>query len=432
MPDRFRLLEEIFARAAGLRPAERAAYLDASCRGDAELRRRVQSLLDQDRDSAVRIAAGIGQAAALAAAEDGGLDEGTRIGAWRIEREIGRGGMGTVYLASRADEQFQRTIALKLVRGAVTPETLRRFLDERRILASLDHPNIARLLDGGATPDGLPYFVMEHVEGLPIDRFCDERTLAVKDRLRLFLQVCDAVQYAHARLVVHRDLKPGNVLVSRDAAVKLLDFGIAKLLAPDPASGEPLQTGVSALRMTPEYASPEQVRGATVTTAADVYSLGVMLYELLSGRRPHEVTGMTPAAIERTLSEDEPIRPSAAAPGPRDAKALTGDLDSIVMKALRKEPEQRYGSVEQLAEDIRRHLDGLPVRARRGTWRYRGLKFVRRNRWALAGAALLLAVVLGSAGALIVQSRRIATERDRAIAAERQALTEAATARQVS
>jgi serine/threonine protein kinase/tetratricopeptide (TPR) repeat protein len=372
-----------------------------------------------------------------------------RIGAYRILRELGHGGMGTVYLAARADDQYQKRVAIKTIRGLDSEEVLRHFRRERQILAALDHPNIARLFDGGSTDDGLPYFVMEFVEGQPIDDFCDERRLSVHERLRLFRGVCAAVQYAHSNLVVHRDLKPKNILVDAQGVPKLLDFGIAKLLNPE-ISGD-AATG-TVLAMTPEYASPEQTRGQPITTATDVYSLGVVLYELLTGHRPYGREARNSVELFKAVCEEEPERPSTAVgrteqrplPGgavqtttPESAsrtregtpeklrRRLRGDLDNIVLTALRKEPHLRYRSVEAFSEDIRRYLQGRPVTAHKTTVWYRTSKFVRRNALAVGAAATVFLLAIGFGVVTTVQSRRIARERDRAN-------REAATAQRVS
>jgi serine/threonine-protein kinase len=363
-------------------PADRPAFVEGEAAGDAELACEVLRLLAADG-----MAEGLSRDFVHASiASEARTAEGTpqRIGPYRIERELGRGGMGTVYLASR-DGDYDRTVAIKVLRrGMDTEDIVRRFTTERQILADLDHPHIARLFDGGTTPDGLPYFVMEAIEGEPIDRYCAARRLTVTERLRLFGAVCAAVSYAHQNLVVHRDLKPSNILVAADGSPKLLDFGIAKLLGPE---GGPVDaTAAGLLPLTPGYASPEQMRGEGVGTASDVYSLGVVLAELLTGRK----AGEPPTA------------------------ALKGDLAAVVGKALRDEPQERYGSVEQLAEDVRRHLAALPVTARRGTFTYRAGKFVQRNRVALVVGAALSSVVLAFAGTALVQSRRAALERDKA------------------
>jgi eukaryotic-like serine/threonine-protein kinase len=329
-----------------------------------------------------------------------------RIGAWHIIREIGHGGMGAVYLAERADEQFQLRVAIKLVRdGAPDEELIRRFVEERQILASLDHPHIARLIDGGVTPEGVPWFAMEYVDGMPIDRYCDEHGLGIEDRIELCCAVCDAVDHAHRKLIVHRDLKPSNILIAADGTPRLLDFGIARLLRGDGATDTSL-TVTNARLMTPQYASPEQVRGDRVTTATDIYSLGVLLYTVLTGRHPHGATVDTaPHELARAILEAEVVRPSLAGAQLRGlsesrlSRRLRGDIDTILLMALRREPERRYRSAAALATDLRRHLTGLPVEAQPDTLRYRAGKFVRRHRAAvLAAAVVLLSLSGGLAG----------------------------------
>jgi serine/threonine-protein kinase len=370
------------------------------------------------------------------------LDDGApperRIGSYRLLRELGRGGFGSVFLAARADEEYQKLVAIKVMRGADADEreVVRRFRRERQILAALEHPNIARLLDGGTTEDGLPYLVMEYVEGVSVNEYCDGRGLPVSERLRIFQTICAAVAFAHRNLIVHRDLKPSNILVTADGVPKLLDFGIAKLVSPA-ISGAATATGFA---MTPEYASPEQVRGELVTTASDVYALGVVLYELLTGRRPYRLRTHQPFEVLRAICEDEPEKPSTAVgrrqeasygdpaatvvldklQGAHDAaraklrRRLAGDLDNIVLMALRKEPQRRYRSVEALSDDVGRHLDGRPVLARKGTASYRAWKFVHRHTLGVAAAALLLLLLVGFAVAMTIQSARLARERDRA------------------
>ena len=358
----------------------RSARLAARCGSDAALRSEVESLLESTTRAAylyetptLLIA---GAPAALDALSE--LDEssriGERVGSYRLLKELGRGGMGTAYLAARADDEFQKEVAIKLIkRGMDTDAILRRFRHERQILADLAHPNIVMLLDGGTTNDGLPYFVMEHVDGIPIDAFCSAKRLSIGDRLRLFQSVCAAVDHAHQRRVVHRDLKPSNILVTPSGVPKLLDFGIAKLLDP----GRGFDTGELTLvpgAMTPQFASPEQIRGERLTTSSDIYSLGVLLYVLLAGRHPYRLEGLLPREAERIVCEGTPPRPSTvidealsealgARPG-QLRRQLSGDLDGIVLTALDKEPERRYGSAKALADDIQRHLDGLPVAAR--------------------------------------------------------------------
>jgi eukaryotic-like serine/threonine-protein kinase len=342
--------------------------------------------------------------------------------------------MGTVYLAHRADDQYQKRVAIKLVSsGMDSSSILRRFRNERQILASLDQPNIAKLLDGGTTEAGMPYFVMDYIEGIPIDQYCDDNRLSTAARLRLFRTVCLAVHYAHQNLVVHRDIKPSNILITADGTPKLLDFGIAKVMNPELAAAVIEQTMTGYVPMTPAYASPEQVRGASVTTLTDVYSLGVVLYQLLTGHAPYHFKSSDPAEIARIICEREPPKPSTvvrqvvtlpSGDGPtvititpevvsktREGqpdklyRKLSGDLDNIVLTAIRKEPQKRYASVEQFSEDIRRHLEGLPVIARKGTFNYRAAKFVRRNRVAVAAATLVVLSLLAGIIATLWQAR---------------------------
>ncbi len=323
---------------------------------------------------------------------------GRRLGAYRLVSWLGEGGMGAVYLAEREGE-FRRRVAVKLVRSSLaTPEVLARFHRERQTLAALAHPNIVTLLDGGATEDGTPYLVMEHVEGARIDEYCQQRGLTLPQRLRLFLVVCAGVQYAHQNLIVHCDLKPGNILVTADGAPKLLDFGIAKLLAAQAYDWTGQVTEAGLRPFTPDFASPEQLRGEPVTTATDVYALAVILYLLLTGSSPHRLTTRSPAELVHVICQQEPQPPSALVPSDHPEKLrqrLEGDLDAILLKALRKLPQERYASVEHFAEDIRRHLEGRPVAARKGTWRYRAAKYLRRNKVAVAAGALAGLAVLG-------------------------------------
>lgn len=367
--------------------AERAAFLAQACAGDTSLRREVESLLEHTSDRLDVCA----EELSIGGLEATSPVAGQRIGAYELVREIGRGGMGAVYLARRADEEFQKEVAIKLLkRGTDTDEVLRRFRAEREILARLEHPNIARLLDGGTTADGLPYFVMEHVVGARITDFCFANNLDIRARIQLFLKVCAALQFAHQNLVVHRDIKPANILVTADGEPKLLDFGIAKLVDPTDETGD--VTIAERQRLTPAYASPEQVRGEPITTVSDVYSLGALLYELLAGRAPHRflTTNPSPTELLRVVTEDEPARPSVAAVESNAAHRLRGDLDRILLKALRKEPAERYRGAGSFAEDLRRYLDGLPVRARAATLGYRAGKFLRRNKRGVAIAAVLL------------------------------------------
>ena len=413
-PDRWARVSELFADALDIDADGRAAWLDRQCGDDAELRREVESLLASDAplraDQALIEAVGAAIADASAAVVP--IDVRQRIGPYRILREIGHGGMATVFLAVRDDDEFDQRVAIKVVRGALGADTLRRFRGERQILASLEHPSIARLIDGGTTGDGLPYLVMEYVDGLPIDLFCEDRRLPIADRLRLFTRVCDAVSYAHRSLVVHRDLKPSNILITNDGLPKLLDFGIAKLLDDSEFGAVRTRTGVRAL--TPEYASPEQVRGEPITTASDVYSLGVLLYELLTGVRPLEFATQQPSEIERIVCTVEPRKPSTVATVSHDRRQLSGDLDTIMLTALNKDPTRRYQSASHFADDISRFIEGLPIVARPATWRYRSSRFVRRHRAGVAIGAMIAMLIVGFTIALGFQVRRVARERDTA------------------
>ncbi len=418
-------LKELFAAAVARAPEARETFLGRLAAEDLPLLAELRSLLaahDEAGDFIERVVAH--EARELGAAVRPSDLAGRRIGPYRIVGALGRGGMGEVYLAERADD-FRQRVAIKLLRsGPVSEELVRRFQAERQTLAGLQHPGIARLYDGGATDEGWPYLVMEYVGGRPIDEWCAARDVPIEERLRLFLTVCAAVEHAHRNLVVHRDLKPANILVTADGEVKLLDFGIAKLLPG--AAGEATRGLTRAERpvMTLEYASPEQVRGESVTTATDVYALGLLLHRLLTGEHPYDVPGESLAAAARAVCEAEPARPSqvvarrAATAGRRAdrrrARRFAGDLDTIVLRALAKEPERRYGSVERLAADVRRHLEGLPVVARGDGLRYRAAKLIRRHR-AAAAAALLVALSL--AGGLVAttwQARRAGRQAARA------------------
>jgi tetratricopeptide (TPR) repeat protein/predicted Ser/Thr protein kinase len=351
---------------------------------------------------------------------------GREFGPYRIVREIGRGGMGAVYEATRSDEAFHKTVAIKLITGAAMSESaLDSFRRERQILAQLEHPNIARLLDGGATADGMLFLTMEYVAGQPLDQYVATRNLPTREVLALFLKVMDAVAYAHRNLIVHRDLKPSNILVTDDGEVKLLDFGIAKVLTPDRQ-----QSTTVAVRLTPEFASPEQIRGQAISTASDVYSLGVLLFHVLTnGSSPYSPTSRAVPDILQAVLDKEPQRPSVLAATRR--KDLAGDIDNIVLKAMAKEPARRYSSVEALRDDIQRHLMGRPVLARGASWRYRAGKFIRRNRLPLAFAALVALTVLVGAITTLSQARiareqRAAAEAARAVAERQRQLAEAA------
>ncbi len=437
---------EIFEEAVELAEDDRDSFLDSACE-DQTIRRAVEDMLEADREEGTMVIDRPVDKSPLAA-ETLHKEEGkqavdpNKVGAYRLLRRIGQGGMSTVYLAVRDDDAFRRHVAVKLVRrGMESDAILQRLRTERQILAGLDHPYVARLYDGGSTEEGMPYFVMEHVDGTPIDAYCEHNQLSVDQRLRLFRKVCAAVRYAHQNLVVHRDIKPSNILVTADGSPKLLDFGIAKLLNPDLTPSEAEPTATWQTMMTPSYASPEQMRGKHITTASDVYSLGVLLYKLLSGRLPRSFKGRSPSEIERLLSTTDPVPPSTAVTKPaspgsdstdpteisteraqeRDheraktrKQQLAGDLDAIVLKALRSAPQKRYGSVERFAKDIERFQNGMPVLARAGTWRYRASKFVRRNRTAVGVASLISLLLAVFAGTMGWQGARVVRERDQA------------------
>ena len=392
---------ELFKRALD-RPAERRApFLKEACGQDLELRCEVEALLkfnDQGDEFLEQPAVEL----ALESIFQATLKSDQSFGSCKIVSHIGSGGMGEVYLAH--DQKLNRQVALKLVRfGTGGEETARHFQREAQILASLNHLNIAQLYGAEIIPDGFSFLIMEYVEGVRIDKYCDDNQLSVRDRLEMFRRVCGAVHYAHQRLIIHRDIKPANILITKEGEPKLLDFGIAKLLDPEASmAGE--QTVTFAAAMTPEYASPEQVRGETMTTASDVYSLGVILYELLTGQRPYRIKGRNPAEIARAITEQEPARPSTAiarssgsskSQGP-NPKILRGDLDNIVLNAMRKESQRRYASVEQFSDDIRRYLGDRPITARKDTFSYRTVKFIKRNKVAVTTATLVvLAIVTG-------------------------------------
>jgi eukaryotic-like serine/threonine-protein kinase len=394
-PQRWKQIDELLQQALELPADERQAFLDQNCLDDEVLRGEVLSLLRADQQTGALL----DQPLPLRSLHDPSV-VGRRVGAYKLIRELGRGGMGAVYLGERDDDQqFHQQVAIKLIkRGMDTDEIIERFRHERRILASLNHPNIARLLDGGTTDDGLPYFVMELIEGEPLPDYCRQKNMGVVERLKLFLQVCQAVQHAHNNLIIHRDLKPSNILVTpsvdgKTEMVKLLDFGIAKLLG---ASEAGLSTLSGQRPMTPEYASPEQVRAASISTATDVYSLGVVLYQLLADALPYQFSSRDVAELSRVVCEQEPLPPSrmASLHGVGFSRKLRGDLDNIVMAALRKEPERRYQSPAQLAEEIERHLAGQPVKARPNTFSYRTGKFLKRNRAAAAAGTFVLTTLV--------------------------------------
>jgi eukaryotic-like serine/threonine-protein kinase len=392
-PPQWSEVDGILKSALELPESEQDVWIARECENRPEVKREVESLLRAHR------------AAETFLEPHTHTHQGRRIGSYLLLEEIGAGGMGTVYRARREDESFKQEVAVKLMRASleIRPEAVRRFLEERQILAALAHPNIARLLDGGYTSEGTPYIVMEYVAGTPITDYCAQNELDLKARLRLFLQLATGVQFAHQHLVIHRDIKPANVLVTGEGTPKLLDFGIAKLLDPEAAGSE-----TTVRPLTPDYASPEQVRGRAMTTASDVYSLGVLLYELVAGRRPYKLADTPLDQAIETICVKDPAAPSTVSPD------VPEDLDAIVMKALRKEPESRYASVREFAEDIERYLGVRPVLARQGTYRYVARKFVRRHRAGVATAAAA-SILLAASTALVIRESQVARfERDRA------------------
>lgn len=419
---RWQRVEELFHAALALPPAAREAFLDERCGSDASLAAQVRALLAQDAAGDTGLGGAVAASAAALARTFAPARGGERLGPWRIVSEIASGGMGAVFLAERADGQFEQRVAIKfLASGLFGPQAHHRFLAERQILAGLHHPYIAQLVDGGTSPAGTPYLVLEYVAGEPIHRWCDAHRLGVRARLALFLKACEAVQYAHQNLVIHRDIKPSNILVTADGVPKLLDFGIAKPIDARAPRHTIALTVADARLLTPMHASPEQVRGEPVSTATDVYALGVLLYELVSGRFPFELRDASLAEVERVICSATPERPSAriadhaganrGTTRPKLARALAGDLDTIVLCALRKEPARRYATVRQLAEDIEHYLARRPIRARPDSLRYRARKFAARNRTALGAAGLALLLVVGTVAAYTWQ---LARERQRA------------------
>ncbi len=436
-PEEWHKVKEVLQTAFELDDADRRVYLESACARDNLMRSEVESLLRSHLEDDAFLEQPAAVEAADLMASTPGVWIGRRLGPYELLEEIGEGGMGAVYRAVRADGMYDKQVAIKLIRsGLSTGFFFSRFRNERQILAGLEHPNIARLLDGGVTEEGMPYVVLEFVPGVPIDAYCIRHNLSIPDRLKLFRTVCSAVQYAHQNLVVHRDLKPGNILVTEDGVPKLLDFGIAKILDPE-QEGTGGDRSLTVMRiMTPDFASPEQVRGNPVTTASDVYSLGVILYLLLTGRRPYHVSSTAPHEIIKAICDTDPEKPSTAVtrlektkdsnnvvspvaleeqkgPDPKRVKlrrVLSGDLDNIVLKALRKEPARRYATVEQFSEDVRRHLEHLPVIARKDTPGYRASKFVMRHKASVAGT-VVVAFTLVAALLITLREAHIAQRR---------------------
>src|SRR5260221_9134578 len=440
---RWQKIQSLFEEVVDSGPEERIARLASSCQGDNDLRDSVEALLASDRRTEDPLVHAIGAAAESLLEEHQDRLLGTRVGPYRVVSILGQGGMSTVYRGERDDSQYQQTVAIKVLHHAILHPRLRsRLHSERHILATLDHPSIARLIDSGDLDDGTPYLVMEHVDGESIDVYCDSRTLFVRERLEMFLQVCTAVQYAHRNLIVHRDIKAANIFITGDGTAKLLDFGIAKLLAPESLSHTLPVTRLQERILTPENAAPEQVLGRAITTATDIYSLGVLLYTLLTGRSPYRLLSYSQLQLERAICMDDPVRPSqmvvSKLSGENDADRsrvsdrrglspqrlrtrLSGDLDAIIGMAMRKEPDRRYPSVEAFAADVQRHLTGRPVRARQGDWRYHTAKFLRRHALAVVGIAAIMLGLSVVAGVTLWQNHRIelareatAQERDRA------------------
>jgi eukaryotic-like serine/threonine-protein kinase len=431
-PERWSRLKDLFRVAINHEPRQRVVFLDQACASDSALRAEIESLLASHDEAGNFIETPAAGESVKAIAESPGEQlAGRRVGSYRLIREIGRGGMGTVYLAERADEQYKKLVAIKIVRrGMDSDDIIRHFRNERQILASLENPNIARLLDGGTTEDGRPYLVMEYIEGTPVAEYCDARRLTTDARLQLFRTICEAVHYAHQHHVIHRDLKPSNILITRDGTPKLLDFGIAKVLNPEPPTGSTERTRTELRALTPDYASPEQVLSDKLTMASDVYSLGVVLYELLTGHRPYRSLNLSAHELARLVCEQGPMKPSAAVSkvevvargqnAPRVTitpesvsharntqpdklrRRLAGDLDNIILMALRKEPQRRYESAAQFSADIGRYLDGLPVIAHKDTLGYRAGKLVKRQKAGIwAALTVLMALLVGIAASYL-------------------------------
>ncbi|MEP6835329.1 MAG: tetratricopeptide repeat protein [Gemmatimonas sp.] len=423
--EKLRRIRALFDALIDLPESERAHALDALSESDAPLRHDVELLLNTP-DATIPELDSHAASFRRRDVEPPSTFVGMRFGQYTAVRVVGMGGMGTVFEATRADDQYTKRVAIKILQHNVNSEiTLSRFRRERQILASLEHPNIATLLDGGITSDGRPYLVMEYVDGEPITTWCDSRTLGIHDRLLLFRQVCAAVQHAHRNLVIHRDLKPGNILVAANGTVKLLDFGIATLLAPDGEEAPLPLTRGGARAFTPEYASPEQIRGTTLSTASDIYSLGVVLYELLTGRRPHLVSSRAIVDIERSVLETPIPRPSSvvtdAVARERSEKSanrlrakMQSELDNVLLESLQLEPDMRYASADAFDEDLRRYLTGLPVNAQRGWAGYRLYKFVQRNRAVVAASVLVLVAMIAGTIGTSLQSRKARIEQAKA------------------
>jgi serine/threonine protein kinase/tetratricopeptide (TPR) repeat protein len=431
---RWQQIQSLFEQLIDTGENERAAHLARACGNDIDLLSSVESLLNSDARREDPLLHVIGEAAESLLEDHQDRLIGTRVGPYRVVSILGHGGMSTVYRGERDDSQYQQTVAIKVLQHATLHPRLRsRLHSERHILATLDHPSIARLIDSGDLEDGTPYLVMEHVDGESIDSYCDSRTLFIPERLELFVQVCAAVQYAHRNLVVHRDIKASNIFVTDEGTPKLLDFGIAKLLAPESLSHTLPVTRLQERILTPENAAPEQVLGRPITTATDIYALGVLLYQLVTGRSPYRLLSYSQLQLERAICMDDPVRPSqmviSKLSGEKDADRsrisdrrglspqrlrarLSGDLDAIIAMAMRKEPDRRYPSVEALADDLSRHLRGEPVRARQGDWRYHTAKFMRRHVVSVIAIAAVFVGLALFAGVMLWENHRIELARD--------------------
>src|SRR5580698_4564760 len=431
---RWHQIRAVFEQVADIDGVDRAAHLDRFCGDDSDLRSSVQSLLARDGGKDDPLLHAVGAAAESLLEDHRDRLLGTRVGPYRVVSILGHGGMSVVYRGERDDSQYTQVVAIKVLQHATVHPRLRsRLHSERHILATLDHGSIARLIDSGDLEDGTPYLVMEYVDGECVDSYCDSRTLFIRERLELFISVCAAVHYAHRNLVVHRDIKASNIFVTGEGVPKLLDFGIAKLLAPESLSHTLPVTRLQERILTPENAAPEQVLGRPITTATDTYALGVLLYQLLTGRSPYRLMSYSQLQLERAICMDDPMRPSqivvSKLSGEKDADRsrtsdrrglspqrlrgrLSGDLDAIIAMAMRKEPDRRYPSVEAFADDVNRHLLGQPVRARQGDWRYNTSKFMRRHFWAVAGVLAAFVGLALFAGVTLWQNHRIELARD--------------------
>lgn len=425
--DRLNKIRELFDKASNLNAVEREVFLNQECANELELKKEILSLLDSLENTKDFLE----EALTIVEQNKNNFTDpyiNKQIGNYLIDGEAGVGGMGIVYTGRRNDKEFEQKVAIKILKHGITSEyLLKRFQIERQTLANLQHQNIARLLDGGRTIDGLPYLVMEFIDGIPITDFCHQKKLSLEEKLKLFREVCTAVQYAHQNLIVHRDLKPGNILVTKNGIPKLLDFGIAKLIDEELVDNNEDLTRTGVWHLTPEYASPEQIKGEKITTASDIYSLGVLLYQILTGYQPYKISNNSPAAISKIITEEIIQKPSEKVKdksrehaesnlflNDKISNQLKGDLDNIVSKAMHKDPARRYVSVEQFSEDIRRHLSGLPVIAQKDTAGYRLSKFIRRHKVGFISSVGFIVFLIINLIAIIWQANIAANERDKA------------------